>query len=354
MKRRVPDPPPVLHSSTGTPLVATTGTVSVRLVNGVLGDPLAEIRVRGLRRRLLLDLGEAIGLSRRELHAVTDVFLTHAHFDHICGFLSLLRARIDGGSGACRIFGPPGIGGHIAGFVGGIHWDRIENDGPAFLVAEVGDCDIAWQRIQPGRASAGLAPEPTTNRTLLDGGRLGVSCIRLDHGIPVLAFAVSVPGRLKVREDRLQKSGYPPGPWLGDLKLLAASGSDAAMITMPDGTDQPVGTLRQRLLEALPATRVVYATDFADTPGNRECLIGFAAEADLLICESTFRRADRGKALETRHLTTDACGTIARAARVARLLPFHFSKRYVHDLNAVYREIEASAGETEVIRAERR
>lgn len=354
MKRDEPAPPLVLHSSTGTPLVTTTGSVSVRLVNGVFGDPLAEIRMRGLRRRLLLDLGETIGLSRRELHAVTDVFLTHAHIDHICGFLSLLRARIDGGSGACRIFGPPGIAGHIAGFVSGVHWDRIENDGPVFLVGEVGDREIAWQRIQPGRASEDLESEVTTDSALLDEGRLAVTCIRLDHGIPVLAFAITVPGRLKVREDRLQRSGYSPGQWLGDLKLLAASGSDAAMITMPDGSRQPVSALRQRLLEALPGTRVVYATDFADTPENRERLIGFASEADLLICESTFRRADRGKALETRHLTTDACGAIARAARVARLLPFHFSKRYVHDLNAVYREIEASAGATEVIRAEQR
>jgi ribonuclease BN (tRNA processing enzyme) len=39
-------------------------------------------------------------------------------------------------------------------------------------------------------------------------------------------------------------------------------------------------------------------------------------------------------------LTTRACGEIAAAADVARLVPFHFSRRYQHDPQQIYQEID--------------
>ena len=60
------------------------------LVNGVFGDPLLHIRLRHLKRSLLFDLGDSARLPARIVHQVSDVFISHAHFDHIGGFLWFL------------------------------------------------------------------------------------------------------------------------------------------------------------------------------------------------------------------------------------------------------------------------
>jgi ribonuclease BN (tRNA processing enzyme) len=48
---------------------------------------------------------------------------------------------------------------------------------------------------------------------------------------------------------------------------------------------------------------------------------------------------DRDQAQRTQHLSTGACAEIANKAEVGQLLPFHFSKRYLRDVPAVYREL---------------
>jgi glyoxylase-like metal-dependent hydrolase (beta-lactamase superfamily II) len=50
---------------------------------------------------------------------VSDVFISHAHMDHIGGFLWLLRSRV-GPSPACRLYGPPGLADNIAGMIRGV------------------------------------------------------------------------------------------------------------------------------------------------------------------------------------------------------------------------------------------
>ena len=69
-------------------------------------------------------------------------------------------------------------------------------------------------------------------------------------------------------------------------------------------------------------------TDAADTPANRATIIRLAQNADLLFIEAAFAQADTALALERAHLTTNAAGSLARAARVRRVEPFHFSPRY--------------------------
>ena len=94
-------------AATGGPrLVGRVGQVTVALVNGVFGDPLLQLRLRHQRRRLLFGLGEGGRLPARIAHQVTDVFISHAHMDHIGGFLLLVRLRL-GHIPACRLVGTP-------------------------------------------------------------------------------------------------------------------------------------------------------------------------------------------------------------------------------------------------------
>ena len=82
------------------------------------------------------DLGDSGRLPAKIVHQVSDVFISHAHMDHIGGFLWFLRSRL-GETRTCRFYGPPGLAGHIAAFIGGIRWDRIGERGPRFEILEL-------------------------------------------------------------------------------------------------------------------------------------------------------------------------------------------------------------------------
>ncbi|MBN1237048.1 MAG: MBL fold metallo-hydrolase [Gammaproteobacteria bacterium] len=318
------------------------GPFTATLVNGVFGDPLLRVRLPQGGRTLLFDLGETNRLGARVAHQVTDVFITHAHVDHIGGFMWLLRSRI-GEFSACRLYGPPGLAANVSGLVNGVHWDRAGEGAPRFEVTELHEDGRALGfTVKAGEIGARATEERRARGgTLLDEPPLRVRAIMLDHRTPVLAFALESAGEANVLQDRLARFDVPAGPWLARLKHEVAAGRWNTAIELPDGSERSVTSLADALIVMRPSTKIVYATDLADTAENRRKLTEFARGADALFCESTFREAEAEKAERTGHLTTRACGEMAVAAGVERLVPFHFSRRYESDREAVYRELQA-------------
>ncbi|GGX85246.1 hypothetical protein GCM10007160_10750 [Litchfieldella qijiaojingensis] len=342
-------PPPELVASSrrltgngGPHPVIRLGMAIATLVNGVYGDPALHLRLRHQRRSLLFDLGDVGRLPARLAHQISDVFISHAHFDHVAGFLWLLRSRI-GEFPPCRLYGPPGLAQHLAGMVRGVLWDRVGNKAPRFEVGELHGERLRRYRIAAGQAN----PTPLPSQPVIDGilrqePWFRVRAVTLDHGTPVLAFAFEPCTQVNVRKERLIAHGWPPGPWLGELKHKVLTEEPDAMIALPDGSTARVDTLAEKLLLMQPGLRLVYATDLGDTPDNRRRLIDLAREAHTLICEAPFRQCQADQATNTGHLTARACGEIAAAARVERLIPFHFSRRHSNDLQALYAEIRAA------------
>ena len=328
--RTPPEPRPVAH----------VGAVTAMLVNGVFGDPLLHVRLQHQRRSLLFDLGES-RLPARIAHQVTDVFISHAHVDHIAGFVWLLRSRI-GNLPACRIFGPPGSADNIMGFVRGIHWDRVGERAPRFEVVELHEQQVNRYLIQAGKPQSEIAREERDPEgILLRDAAFQVRGTTLDHRTPVLAFALELKFDLNVRRERVASLGLTPGPWLSNLKLRIASGERDTTIVPPNGATQTAGQIADEILIVRPGPRLVYATDLADTAGNRMRLESLAKDAHTFFCEAPFCEADSEQSLRTGHLTTRACGEIATAARVERLIPFHFSRRYQDEPARVYAEVRA-------------
>ncbi|MFQ5937947.1 MAG: Clp1/GlmU family protein, partial [Acidiferrobacterales bacterium] len=334
-------PYPAVGSAGGPCPVARVGAATVTLVNGIFGDPLLHLRLRHHKHSLLFDLGDGSRLPARIAHQVTDVFISHAHIDHIGGFLWLLRSRI-GDFPVCRIFGPPGMSGHIAGLISGIHWDRIGEHGPRFEVAELNGERLVRFMVQAGRGSIErIAEEPVTDGVLLEEPAFRVRAITLDHRTPVLAFAFEQPRQLNIRKDRLVERALPVGPWLGELKRRIASDERETTIRLPDGHGERAGVLADDLVLITPGQKLVYATDLADTADNRDRLTALAKGAHTFFCEATFIDGDAEQAARTGHLTARACGEIATAAGVEHLVPFHFSRRYENEPNQVYDEVKA-------------
>lgn len=338
-------PPPDLApfapaaQQTGPRPAGRVGVLDVCLVNGVFGDPLLHTRLRHRRRSLLFDLGEGTRLPARVAHQVTEVFITHAHIDHIAGFLWLLRSRI-GEDNRCRLYGPPGLAVNIEGLMRGILWDRVGESGPRFEVFELHGDRLRRCEVQAGHPGCALLEErPVHAGAILTEPGFCVRATTLTHVSPVLAYAFEPARELNVRKEGLRAHGLEPGAWLGELKRRLQAGNITARIALPNGSSETVQALADALILVSPGKKLVYATDFADTADNRARLVELAHGAHTLFCEATFRLADAGQAARTAHLTTRACAEIAEAAGVARLVPFHFSRRYEQDPGSVYAEI---------------
>ena len=270
---------PSVDTNNGPRLVGRVGAVDVALINGIFGDPLLHVRLRHQRRSLMFDLGSGERLSARVAHQVTEVFITHAHLDHIGGFLWLLRSRI-GEFPPCRLYGPPGLAQHIAGFMRGLLWDRVAI-GPHFEILE-----FHVDRLRSFYLEA-TQPEPqfrgelaVENGILHQDAGFSVRGVMLDHqGTSVVAYAFEPDKQINVRKDRLAARGLEPGPWLTELKQQLLFGNETALIRLPYGNDATVAALAAELVLISPGKKLVYATDLADTVENRQRLVGLAQHA---------------------------------------------------------------------------
>lgn len=330
-----------LGQESGPRPMVRTGSASALLMNGVFGDPQLHLRLAHQRRSLLFDLGDGARLPARVAHQVSDICISHAHMDHISGFLWLLRSRI-GETGVCRVFGPPGLTDRIEHLLNGIHWDRIGARGPRFEIGELHGERLLRFALQAGvRGRQPLGERTVAEGILLQDPGFRIRAITLDHGIPVLAYAFEPTLQIKVRKERLLQRGLAPGPWLTELKRHILEQRLDHPIALPDGTLETAGVLSAELTLTAPGGKLVYATDLADTPDNRARLSALAMHAHTLFCESPFLQGETEQAERTGHLTTTACAEIANAAQIDHLVPFHFSRRHEEAPWRIYDEIGA-------------
>lgn len=268
------------------------------LLNPLFGDPALLLREQRGSRGLLFDIGWLEPLPSKLLGGVSDLFVSHAHMDHLQGFVKLIRLLL-GPSGRVRIYGPPGIDARIESLIGGFDFNLIGSDGPIFELHVLEGEQIRYRRL---RLSATTVVEheelrPVHHGLILEEEGLRVRAATMMHSIPVLGFRVEMLER--VRPHRSFQAA-PPRPYT-----------------------------------------MAYITDIADSPHNRATALELASGADLLVCESMFAQADADRAGVTAHLTTRACAEIARDADVAQLVPFHFSPRYSDAPSVLYDEIAA-------------
>jgi ribonuclease Z len=71
--------------------------------------------------------------------------------------------------------------------------------------------------------------------------------------------------------------------------------------------------------------------------------------AHIFFCEAAFLAADTHYAELSGHLIAHACGEIAHIAKVERLVPFHFSRRYEEKPQRIYDEVRTACGKVTVV-----
>jgi ribonuclease Z len=310
-----------------------------RLVNPPFGDPGLYVGLRHQGRAMLFDLGRIDRQPAAALLKLTHVFVSHTHMDHFIGFDHLLRIFL-ARELHLDVFGPPGIIANVRGKLAGYTWNLIESYPFTLTVHEVSTERIDSVHL-PARTA--FAPEPLPGRPfhggLVETHELVARAVHLDHRIPCLGFALEEKTRLNIRPERLTALGVPAGRWLNRLKDAVREGlpDDTPILaewrdgSAPRSATFTLGELREQLIVVTRGQKIAYVVDTLFSRANMARISELARDADIFFCESLFLDADRDQATKRYHLTARQAGSLARAARVARLETFHFSSRYERD-----------------------
>jgi ribonuclease Z len=319
------------------------------LVNGRTGDPALYIETLFERRAVLFDLGDLANLPTRKLQRVERVFVSHTHIDHFIGFDRLLRVFV-GREKTLKLYGPSGFIQQVHHKLQAYRWNLVHRYLCDLVldVTEVSDSLNARKaqfRLKKAFVLEDLGAARIVDGVLCHDPTFRVVTAVLEHRTPCLAFAIEEPMHINIWKNRIRELGLPVGPWLRKLKrAVLENRSDHELIEAgmpPFAREMPLGILR-KAVSVTPGQKVAYITDAADTPANRDVIVALAHNADILFIEAAFARADAQLAAERAHLTTDAAGSLARAADARRVEPFHFSPRYSGQDDRMIEEVMAA------------
>lgn len=323
-----------------------------QLVNDVFGDPGVYVGLRFARRALLIDLGDVQRLAPRQLLRISHVFVSHAHMDHFFGFDRLLLICL-GRERRLDLFGPPGFIDRVEHKLAAYTWNLIAGNETDFVIgaAEVYGELLAvaaeFHTRDAFRRSAAMVPA-TAHGVVAEEEDFRVRAVTLDHRTPCLAFALEEKLRINVWKNGLQRLGLPVGPWLNDLKAAVRRDAPDQMpftvswVEVGQRCERQVslGELKSEVLRIVPGQKLAYVADALYSSANASRIIELAQGADELFIEAAFLDRDAAIAARKCHLTAAQAGSLARRAGVKRIVPFHFSPRYIGRENEIREEVQ--------------
>ncbi|MFC7201169.1 ribonuclease Z [Halospeciosus flavus] len=260
---------------------------------------------------LLFDAGE--GTQRQMMRFgvgfdVSDIFVTHAHGDHVLGLPGLVQTwDFNGRDDPLTIHCPQGTASNLDDLVHAV------GSTPSFPVHlnEVSAGDVAVEREE-----------------------YEIRAFEVQHRTRAVGYVLDEFDR-KGRFDRehAEELGVPVGPKFSTLH-------EGEPVELEDGTvvepEQVVGDPR-------PGRTVVYTGDTRPVDATVEA----AEDADLLIHDATFSDDMTDRARTTGHSTAGEAGEIADWADVRRLALTHISSRYAGDVGMLKDQAESVfSGET--------
>ena len=272
-------------------------SLTVRFLGTSASRPTVERNVTAITivregETLLFDCGE--GTQRQMMRygtsfALSDIFFTHMHADHMLGIIGLFRTlALQGRTDPMRLWGPRGSDAMLRQAI------ALGSDKQPFALEineVVPDTPIA-------RKGYSILPYPVDHKDKLALGYALIEEIRLGRFNPDLA----------------RKMGIPEGPAWGKLHKGEAVTLDDGRVVQPSDL---VGPSR-------PGRRIVFTGDTRPA----ESTIRVAEGADLLIHEATFADEEQPRAIETGHATAREAAEVAAKAGVRQLVLTHLSARY--------------------------
>jgi ribonuclease Z len=155
-----------------------------------------------------------------------------------------------------------------------------------------------------------------------------VKSVKLDHGIPCLAYSLEEAFHINIDKPFLTGKGLAVGAWLNNYKKILREhpGDLQQKIIIGDKTFH-IAEL-SGIARIARGQKISYATDIAINKNNVTRLVKLIKGSDLFFCEAYFLDKDNKRAIERSHLTAKAAGSIAKKAEVKKLELMHFSSKY--------------------------
>ena len=247
---------------------------------------------------MLFDCGEGIQrqfkIAKINPCKLTKVLLTHWHGDHALGVPGLLYTLKTSEYGKkLQIYGPQGTRKNLDLLERVYHKIKIDKD-----IKEVGD---------------GL---------VFENKDIKIESLKMHHGIPAVAYSLTIKDKLRLDKNKIEKLNIPKTKDRGLLQQGKNIKHDGKTIKAKDVTYLEKGKK---------------ITVIMDTAMNSNA-IKIAKDSDLLICESTYASDNKEKAKMYKHLTASEAATIAKKAKVKKLILTHISHRYQKDYSVVLNE----------------
>lgn len=231
----------------------------------------------------------------------------------------------------------------------GYTWNLIWDQNLQFHVIDLNSV-LREKRLTSFHARNGFQPSPfqilpwNIKEPVFETESFKVSATTLDHRTPSMAYAVEEKITMAVNTAKLKEMGFKTGPWITELKSAVLAGDYERPIhaTMKQKTEPSIFTAAQLadwLLLPRHRHKIAYVTDGAAHEKNFRALVPLVEDADILFAETCFMEQDRPAADETKHFTTTFIARMAQEANIKRLIPFHFSKRYLSCPEAVLSEV---------------
>jgi ribonuclease Z len=266
----------VAFLGTGGPVpTALRGTASLLVTRG--GDRLMFDCGEGTQRQLRLSSG---------LVQVTELYLTHFHLDHCLGLPGLLKTYdLNDRHEPLSLFGPVGLNRMLKDF--------------SPLIGRLG-YELEVRELEPGE----LVAHPDYE----------VEAFAVEHRTRALGYAVLEDDRPGLFDPvEAERLGVSPGPQFKALQ-------DGMTVTGTAGAVTP----GQVMGDDRPGRAIAITGDTAPCQATIEA----AADADLLVHDSSFMNDDFDRAVETGHSTAADAARIAAEASVKMLALVHISSRY--------------------------
>ena len=243
--------------------------------------------------QLMFDCGEAVQrqmlMAKGGFHKKMKIFITHMHGDHVLGLPGLLQtmALLDRET-KLDLYGPSGLKDFV---------------------------NCISETVQFVLTFPIEIHEVTKTGIVCDGKDYTVNAVPSDHVIQSLAYAyVEKPRPGRFYPKKAQALGIREGPLWSKLQ-------QGHEVKLPNGTtvkpEDIMGSQRS-------GRKIVYTGD--TRPFKR--LADFAANADMLIHDSTLGNDLAEKAKEDGHSTPSQAAGTAKKARVKQLVLTHISARY--------------------------
>lgn len=308
-------------------------------VNGPFDDPSLYVRILRESRALLFDAGDIRGLEIGNILRISDIFITHTHMDHFIGFDAILRAALRREE-LLRVFGPENIIDCVEGKLRGYSWNLIRDYPIRIEVFELKKESVEQAGFYAENSFCRIDhPSKKFEEVILDEPLFRVRALHITHEIPSLAFSLEEDYHININKDMLLSMGLPIGPWLSELKLAVRGAAPPDRVINIEGAPRRLDELTS-LVMISKGEKISYVMDTSPEEENLASIIPFVAGSDILFCEGYFLSADSDRAMERSHLTAALAGRIAREARVGRLELMHFSPKYRHCADELYREAE--------------